>query len=327
MSSVSKVERETVVRPIPVRAFPIGEGLEIVEIDIAGLRSDYPFQLDQIAAARALQRPLSSRRIPPLDLADASAPDGLIFHAGRCGSTLLAVALARLQWSRVVSEPGALNDVLSETGFWRFLPWPRREAALRHLMHLLPAGFGEDPGPLIVKMSSWTTREAVRFQTMWPGVPKLYLYREPLAALASFAARPPIWGRHAGAEGAWNFIARTVADGMSVIAEMVEGDPMGDWMLVNYAELADSVPAICGHFAMSPADDLVARFKVLARTNVKEADRGKAAAPRIDPCDPALEGIVEAVVRESYNRLEALRLVQKARPSFGDDAVCGRSRS
>lgn len=327
MSFVSEVDGETVARPIPVRAFPIGEGLEVVEIDVAGLRGDYPFQLDQIAAARALQRPLSSRRTPPLDLADASAPDGLIFHAGRCGSTLLAVALARLQRSRVVSEPGALNDVLSEAGFWRFLPWPRREAALRHLMHLLPAGFGGDPAPLIVKMSSWTTKEAARFQTMWPGVPKLYLYREPLAALASLAARPPIWGRHAGAEGPWNFVARTVADGMSVIAEMFEGDPMEDWMLVNYAELADSMPAICRHFGMSPAGDLVARFKVLARTNVKAADRGKAAVPRIDPCDPALEGIVQAVVGEAYRRLEALRMAQKARLSFGDDAGCGRSRS
>ncbi len=327
MSSVSEIERETVARPIPVRAFPFGEGLEVVEIDVAGLRSDYPFQFDQIAAARALQRPLSSRRTPPLDLADASAPDGLIFHVGRCGSTLLAVALARLQQSRVVSEPGALNDVLSEAGFWRFQPWPRREAALRHLMHLLPAGFGDDPGPLIVKMSSWTTREAARLQTMWPGVPKLYLYREPLAALASFAARPPIWGRHAGAEGLLDFVARTVADGMNVIAEMIEGDPMGDWMLVNYAELADTMPAICRHFGMSPGTDLVARFKVLARTNVKAADQGDAAVPRIDPCDPALEAIVATVVREPYNRLEALRLAQKARSSFGDNAACGRSRS
>ncbi len=58
MSFVSEVDGETVARPIPVRAFPIGEGLEVVEIDVAGLRGDYPFQLDQIAAARALhERP------------------------------------------------------------------------------------------------------------------------------------------------------------------------------------------------------------------------------------------------------------------------------
>ena len=54
---------------------------------------------------------LSDVQIP-----DAIHPTAFIFHAGRCGSTLLAKVLARSRANLVLSEVAAHNEV------WRSLP-------------------------------------------------------------------------------------------------------------------------------------------------------------------------------------------------------------
>lgn len=315
MSSSSTAESEGRARLIPVRAFPLAGGLEIVEVDVAGMPDDFPFQQDQIEAARGLERPFSSRRVSRTEIEDTTAPDGLIFHSGRCGSTLLAAALSALQGCRVVSEPGAINDVLSEEGFWRTRPWAHREDALRYLMHLLREGASLDRGPFIVKLSSWNARSVARFRDLWPAIPKIYLYREPRAAFASFAARPPIWVRHAKEDGPWEHVARTMADGMRAVIDMIESGGPGRWLLINYAELAPSMPAICEHFTLRPVADLDARFADLAKSDAKMPGRMRMAGTQDDGVEPAVGSVVETLLREPYQRLEQLRAAQDAEPS------------
>jgi len=310
MSSSSRAEPEGGARLIPVRAFPLVEGLEIVEVDVTAMRDDFPFQHDQIEAARALERPFSSRRVSRTEIEGAAAPDGLIFHSGRCGSTLLATALSALQGCRVVSEPGAINDVLSEEGFWRTRPSAHREDALRYLMHRLREGSAPQPGPFVVKLSSWNARSVDRFQDLWPTVPKIYLYREPQSAFASFAARPPIWVRHAKDEGPWPHVARTMADGMKAVIDLIESGGPGRWLLTNYADLAPSMPAICAHFGLRPDAGLAARFADFATHDVKVPGRMRAAITPDDGVEPVVECLFETLLREPYQRLEELRMAQ-----------------
>lgn len=308
MSSSSTAEPEGRARLIPVRAFPLADGLEIVEVDVTAMREDFLFQHDQIEAARALERPFSSRRVSRMEIEGAAAPDGLIFHSGRCGSTLLATALSALQGCRVVSEPGVINDVLSGEGFWRTRPSTHREDALRYLMHRLREGASPQPGPFVVKLSSWNARSVDRLQGLWPAVPKIYLYREPRSALASFVARPPIWGRHAKEEGVLAHVAGTMADGMkAVIAMIAEGGPE-HWLLINYAELARSMPAVCAHFDVRPAADLAARFADFAQRDAKVPGRMRPAITPDKAVEPAVECLFETLLREPYQRLEQLRM-------------------
>ncbi len=77
---------------------------------------DRPFYQDSIQRARALPFNRLMRCTTPLSaldvFADVPAPDGLIFHMSRCGSTLVAQMLGSLPASIAVSEPPPLDTLI-----------------------------------------------------------------------------------------------------------------------------------------------------------------------------------------------------------------------
>ncbi len=118
-----------------------------------------------------------------------SPPAGFIFHMSRCGSTLLARLLAQLQHRLVVEESAQINDMLklcdyqilngAEPTWFRNLMLahgPRESARGRRYYF---------------KFSSWNSAFIDLIQEIFPGVPTIFLFRDPHEVMASVLGSPP----------------------------------------------------------------------------------------------------------------------------------------
>lgn len=112
------------------------------------------------------------------------APCGFVFHMSRCGSTLLAQALAAVSSHAVASEPAPLEAVLWAGG---------GEPAVRWVRGMVGAlGQARQPGQrrFFVKFDAWSTLDLELVRRAFPGVPWVFLYRDPVEVLVSHARRP-----------------------------------------------------------------------------------------------------------------------------------------
>ncbi|MCE7984878.1 MAG: hypothetical protein DYG89_27205 [Caldilinea sp. CFX5] len=122
-------------------------------------------------------------------LTDALYPTGFIFHISRCGSTLLAKALARTPDHVVIDEGTPLND-----GLWHYLtkgwqqPVVDDEQAFTIYRNLLLA-MGRrrtcQQQKYFVKFRSWNALFIDFITRAFPDVPCLFLYRDPVEVLVS----------------------------------------------------------------------------------------------------------------------------------------------
>jgi len=124
------------------------------------------------------------------DLAPAGlSPSGFIFHVSRCGSTLLAKALARSPRNVGINQGGPL-----QRGFWAALsddwrqPIEASECNLemfRNLVLLLARRRSATQTRSFFKFISWNILYQDFVHAAFPQVPQLFLYREPVEVIAS----------------------------------------------------------------------------------------------------------------------------------------------
>lgn len=121
---------------------------------------------------------------------EATLPLGaLIFHCGRCGSTLLARLLALAPSNRVFAEPDVLAKFL-----WQYhaeISSGRFGNELRAFIRSFGLGPREHERRLIVKLSSHALIHLPALRAAFPDVPFFYLYREPSEVIASLLASEP----------------------------------------------------------------------------------------------------------------------------------------
>lgn len=113
-------------------------------------------------------------------------PTAFIFHGSRCGSTLLAQMAAAVPETIVLSEAAPIDDVLRAA-----VVDDVRSGWLRSALSVL--GYpraGERR--LIVKLDAWHVLHARVIQEAFPGVPSVFLYRDPEEVLASQLRMPGI---------------------------------------------------------------------------------------------------------------------------------------
>ncbi|MEZ4869005.1 MAG: hypothetical protein R3C14_47225 [Caldilineaceae bacterium] len=129
-------------------------------------------------------------------LAQTLYPSGFIFHISRCGSTLLAKALARAPQHIVIDEGTPLND-----GLWHYFTqgWQHQVAEttenislLRNLVLALGRKRALEHQHYFVKFRSWNVVFLDFITRVFPDVPCLFLYRDPVEVLASADMRP-VW--------------------------------------------------------------------------------------------------------------------------------------
>jgi hypothetical protein len=122
-------------------------------------------------------------------------PTGLVFHASRCGSTLLTKVIARSQENMVFGEAGPHNQI------WRYIAASASVPELLVRNIVLQTGRRRLPTyqAHIVKFTSLNVLQFATIHAAFPGVPKLFLFRTPSRILASYRRTEPGWlGQHNG---------------------------------------------------------------------------------------------------------------------------------
>ena len=121
--------------------------------------------------------------------AEGIAPSGFIFHISRCGSTLLAKALARSDHHVVINQGAPL-----QRGFWATItgdwagttdPTPENLRLFRNLVLAMTRKRTPDQTRSFVKFISWNSLYMNFAMQAFPTVPSLFLYRDPVEVIAS----------------------------------------------------------------------------------------------------------------------------------------------
>ncbi|MBO9714421.1 hypothetical protein [Sphingomonas sp.] len=310
----------------PAGWLPVHFAIEAMAVDWAYFGEDLlrrPFYADAIIKVRGHQL---NRLFPyrtALDVflagapADPPAPDGLIFHMSRCGSTLTAQMLAACPENRVLSEPAPLDTIVQLP---LLIGWPDGATQVRLVQAMVAAlAQGRDPaGRLFLKLDSWHTLALPLFRAAFPETPWIYLYREPVEVLVSQMRMrgaqtapgvlpPQLFG--IGPEGETlpdaDYIARVLARTSEAV---LQGWGLGGGMLVAYPELPDAMATrILPHFGVTPDGGMIARMRTAASRDAKapnatfqadaEAKRREAgeavlaAATWLDPVHARLEAM------------------------------------
>jgi hypothetical protein len=129
-------------------------------------------------------------------LTDFIYPDAFIFHAGRCGSTILAKALARLQENLVISEArphASIWKILTRDGELPLQMTEKNKTIYRNLMLTMARRRRSVHQRFFVKFASFNIRFFDFIHSIFPDVPALFLKRDIPAILASWKNSLPGW--------------------------------------------------------------------------------------------------------------------------------------
>jgi hypothetical protein len=281
--------------------------------------------------ARALRNPaqLVFRRTTPIaDLEDFDGiglrPTAFIFHWSRCGSTLVSQMLAAVPGNIVISEAPPFDRVLQAPILDPRITRERQIGWLRGLLGALGRPRTAETR-LFVKLDSWHILHAPLLREAFPGVPWIFLYRDPVEILVSHARMP---GSHM-LPGAMNprvlgedwasvpylplddYAARVLARlGEAALAAV----PAGGGRLVNYRQLPEAVVGPLAATLGNPSGEERQRMVEACRMNAKDPavpfaeDTGR----KQREATAELRRAAEKWVSRVYERLEHARLEQEA---------------
>jgi hypothetical protein len=229
------------------------------------LRFTEPLFGDTVQMARRNPFTALIRREMPLEVADSIrglAPAGFIFHMSRCGSTLVAQALAALDRAVVISEAAAVDDVL-QAGL--ALPDLSRQQRIRWLRQVV-AALGQPRGGAeslyFLELHAWHIHHLPLIREAFPGVPWVFVHRGVEEVIDSHLRRPSLLGSRGAMDprvlglcredvtalSREQWCARAIG-GFVEAAEAFRGDPAG--LFVDHARLPDAVwGPVADHFGV-----------------------------------------------------------------------------
>jgi hypothetical protein len=248
--------------PISVRRGPSGPVVDWANFH--GIRFTDPFFQQTVNHALGHPARMLFRRESPIGFLETLArdspgipPTGFVFHLSRCGSTLVSQMLAAVAANIVVSEPPPFDQVLNFP-MSASAPDPRI-ASLRGLMSAWARPRGAETR-FFVKFDSWHLLELPAILDAFPGVPWIFLYRDPVEVLVSHHRVPGaqtvpgfVNPRRLGLDPASVDPAAVGEYAARVLAQICKAalafTGRGRGLLVNYRELPGAVPAaIARHF-------------------------------------------------------------------------------
>ena len=125
---------------------------------------------------------------------DSVKPTGFIFHSSRCGSTLVANACRAINNSIVLSEANAIDKLIA-----RFITDPGDvktslySVFLRGVVHALAQRRTGHEEHLFIKFGCCSLAQIEQINRIWPNVPWLFLYRDPVETIVSNLKDVPPW--------------------------------------------------------------------------------------------------------------------------------------
>jgi len=218
---------------------------------------------------------------------DSVPPTGFIFHSSRCGSTLVANACGTIADSIVLSEANAIDKLIAR--FITDAPEGTVKESLysvflRGVVHALGQRRTGRERHLFVKFACCSFAQVQRIRRIWPEVPWVFLYRDPIETIVSNVKSVPPWlldddrrvlasivGTSPAAVAELRveeLCARTIGS-LYALATRLAGD---NGMLVNYNQL--SVPVISSvlrYFKVSVSTDESAQLSRVSQKYSKDA--------------------------------------------------------
>ena len=200
---------------------------------------------------------------------DSVAFTGFIFHSSRCGSTLAANACREIAGAIVLSEPAAADKLIA-----RFITDTDERGTketlysvfLRGVLKALGQRRTGDDRYLIVKFSCCSVSQIERIRRIWPNVPCLFLYRDPVETIVSNLQNVPPWL----VDDDRRVLASIIGSSTEAISEMCLEElcarAIGSFystanrvannrtLLLNYNQLSPAeITSVLQFFGMSPA--------------------------------------------------------------------------
>jgi hypothetical protein len=209
----------------------------------------------------------------------ATAPDGLIFHMSRCGSTLVSQMLAAMADGIVVSEAPPLDAIVQMAHSHPEAPLEQRVALLRGMAAALGRDRFGNRRHYVIKTDSWHSLALPLFRAAFPDTPWIFLFRDPTEVMVSqmrirgsqtvpgteldpvFAIPEPL------GLSTEDYIARVLN---RVTQAAVDHAEIGGGLFVDYADLPDAVERrILPHFGIAPDADALAAIRAAATWDAK----------------------------------------------------------
>jgi hypothetical protein len=252
----------------------------------------------------------------------ARAPDGLIFHMSRCGSTLTAQMLQAMAGVAVVSEAPPIDAAVQlETAS------PQFEGALAAVVSALGRRRAAGECGFVLKLDSWHALALPLFRRTFPATPWVFLYRDPVEVLVSQMKRRGVQTIPGVSPGPIFGLDPTMPDdeycacALALTCEAAaEHLALGDGLLVRYDELPRAVHTrILPHFGLEADAADRAAMEAAARRDAKapEFDFAPDGETKRRTATPRMVELAGRHLAGPYERLEALRLSCSPPPPRG----------
>ncbi|HEX2272020.1 MAG TPA: hypothetical protein VHH35_20930 [Pyrinomonadaceae bacterium] len=304
---------------MPVDAVVVDGRPGLLWMDLADVTFAEPFFQQTVDRVRA-ERPRREERFTEFDallriekVIDSVAPTGFIFHSSRCGSTLLANACRSLDDSIVLSEANAIDKLVAR--FITDANDPVKESLysvfLRAAVNALAQRRTGTERRLFIKFSCCSISQLERIKRIWPAVPWVFLYRDPVETIVSNMATVPAWlldedhrilGHITGtstSEVAQMSLEERCARSIGSFYNTAHTLANGSSMLLNYNQL--SVPALISilkFFKIQPSNEELERIASGSRIYSKEIS----GAREFTPDTNAKQRVASDVVRNLAER-------------------------
>lgn len=261
-----------------------------------------------------------------------AAPSGFVFHTSRCGSSLLVNILRAIQDSVTFPEPPPLN-IIANTPFGMGY-WPQiAEGGVRGFRQNLIAGiisaYTKMPSRYcFIKLNSVGTLLMPVIRKLYPQVPCIFMYREPIEVLQANLSSPPPWVSYLQEKPVAPFLFGwppqsgekyttevLLARVYAALCDAAIENASAQMLLLNYNELTPAiVPAIMQHLGVAPdtldQEQLTKAFGTYSKDpNQSQAFVNDTARKR-DEASQALRDACQHYAQAPYAQLEALRQVR-----------------
>ena len=245
------------------------------------------------------------------------APDGFIFHISRCGSTLVSQMLAALEKNIVLSECSLLERILSAgISEEQKIDW------FRWMVNAHGQKRFAAEENFFVKFDSWSIFDLPLIEKAFPGVPWVFMYREPVEVLVSQvrqAGMQMIPGQIGAVFPGMNIheilefsteerYARTIA---AFCEAGIKNAANPRVRFINYTQLPEAVTGeICEHFNLKFSAEEIETMENASKRNAKSPHE-KFSADSEEKRNEANEQLVQLAdkfVKPLYEQLENIRL-------------------
>jgi hypothetical protein len=311
---------------LPVDAVVVDGRPGLWWMEMSGVSLAEPFFQQTVERARKENR---AERFTEFDVLlqlekqlDSVAPTGFIFHSSRCGSTLVANACRAVSNSIVLSEANAIDKLIARfiTDADDAVKESLYSVFLRGVVHALAQRQSANARHLFIKFACCSFAQLKRIKRIWPNVPWLFLYRDPVETIVSNMRDVPPWlsdndrrvlSSITGNDGEMSLeelCARTIGSLYATAYDLANDNSM----LLNYKQL--SVPVIANvlnFFKVSLSHEELETIARTTRVYSKEVSGARAFVADTDTklrlASDLIREMSERWAEEPYRRLEEKR--------------------